>query len=104
MKEKNQNEDVQSRREFFKAAAKVLLPTIALISVPQLLSSCEKELWKDAEPTCRDCGGTCKDTCKKACSSNCELTCKDTCETGCTTTCKSTCKSTCYGSCRHYSR
>lgn len=100
MKEKKQNEELQSRREFFKQATKKALPLVAVLVAPQIMSSCEKDLWKESEPTCRTCGGTCKNTCKEACSSDCELTCKNGCDTGC----KDTCKSTCKGSCRYNSK
>lgn len=100
MKENNGNEEFQSRREFFKKAAKMALPIMSIIAIPQILTSCDKDLWEEAEPTCRSCGGTCKNTCEKACSSNCELTCEDRCDHGC----KNTCKSTCSATCRTYSK
>ena len=101
------NEELQSRREFFKKAAKGALPfigAILLASTPQILKA------KDADPQfcmfgCAGfCAGGCYSTCLGYCMgtcSGCVAFCKDQC-IGCIGTCSGTCMSctgTCLGSC-----
>lgn len=101
MKEKKQNEELQSRREFFKDAAKKALPiigAIALASSPILAQAAEKEPM--------GCTGTCYGACKNACTS-CSTTCQGGCKhacTGCSTTCQGTCSNSCKGTCSRSAR
>lgn len=80
--EKNiNNEELQSRRMFFKKAAKGALPIFALTVLgSSLLTSCQKDDDKDG----------CKNSCIGSCQENCSGSCK--------TTCSGSCKSTCSGS------
>ncbi len=77
MKEQKKNEELQSRREFFKNAAKSALPilgVIALTHAPILSHAAEKPA------TCiGSCWGTCKGTCTKSCNGNCAGMCKNRC-------------------------
>lgn len=91
MEKTNKNEELQSRREFFKKAAKGALPILAavvLASSPNLLNAASK-----APMGCsyRNCEG--------GCSATCYGTCKGSCNTSCQTYCKGTCKGTCSGKC-----
>ena len=86
MKKNKNNEELQSRREFFKKAAKGVLPIIALVvltSVPQLS--------KAADPMgCMGCRNACIATCKGTCS----MKCVNSCAAGCDNYCSSTCRNT----------
>jgi CXXX repeat radical SAM target protein len=93
MEEKKQNEELQSRREFFKQAAKKALPVlgaIALMSSPIIAQAAEK----DPMGCTGTCYGACRNACK-GCSTTCEGSCKHSC-TGCSTTC--------YGGCKNYNK
>ena len=103
MKQKNAKKKTQSRREFFKNAAKKALPIIgavALLSNPMIAKAVEKE------PT--NCRNACADDCAGRCEGSCYSTCKGTCEgsclKGCYSSCYGTCNSTCTGGCDKSSR
>ena len=83
MKNNQQTEGLQSRREFFKEAAKKALPvigTIALTSSPIVAQAmatppmgCEN-----------NCSGSCKGRCEGLCAENgCKGNCSGTCSGGC---------------------
>ena len=96
MEKKNQNEEFQSRREFFKKAAKGALPilgAIVLAGSPLLTKA-------SVSPSgCSKYGcGTCTGSCRNTCSGGCSTTCRGTCDGSC----KDTCLSTCKGGCSHY--
>lgn len=107
MKKSKKNEELQSRREFFKKAAKSALPilgAIVLASSPVLVQAVEKA------PTgctgtcvggcyggCKGCSTTCSGTCSGSCSHTCSTTCSGTCSGGC-----KGCSTTCTGGCSHY--
>lgn len=81
---KQMNEELQSRREFFKKAAKGALPilgAVILAGTPQLSKATEA-----MGCTIDACTGTCKGYCS------------GTCRTGCQATCYKGCYSHCYGS------
>lgn len=60
------NEELQTRREFFKKATKSILPIVGFITLgPMTFSSCEKEI------------GFCND-CSNGCASNCHSSCENT--------------------------
>lgn len=90
MEEKNKREEIQSRREFFKKAAKAALPVVGaaiLSSVPFI----------NAEAAPSGCGFTCSGGCSGSCSSHCGFGCSGSCKGGCGG-CKGACKSSCTGS------
>ena len=98
MKEKKQNEEIQSRREFFKEAAKKALPVIgaiALASSPIIAQTANR-----TDPM--GCTGTCYGMCVGSCK-GCEYTCSGTCKNGCTG-CRYTCSGTCKNGCMGVSR
>ena len=82
MKENEKNEELLSRREFFKSAAKGVLPILGLtILEPTLLSSCKKD----------ECSGDCVVSCSDSCVTGCKTSCDASCTSGCTNTCQTTC-------------
>ena len=92
MEKKNKKEELQSRRQFFKKAAKGVLPilgAIALANVP---------MFAQAGETASGCTGTCYGGCRNACTS-----CSTTCYGGCKNSCTS-CTTTCSGGCKNGSR
>ena len=90
MKQKKTNEELQSRREFFKKAAKAALPVVGVVVLSTL------PLNADASTFCNGCSGSCADTCSGTCSGNCtgdcSTSCKGTCEGSCNKGCGSKCK------------
>ena len=89
----------QSRRGFFKEAARKVLPIIgavALISNPVIAKAVEKE-----STGCNySCAGTCSGSCTGTCTTGCYTQCYGTCNTTCEGTCKGGCNTSCSGSCR----
>lgn len=91
MSNKKQNEELQSRREFFKKAAKAALPVVGAVVLSSL------PLLK-AEAAPMGCTGTCYGMCHGSCK-GCEYTCSGTCKHAC-----ESCKYTCSGGCKNSSR
>lgn len=85
MKKNGKNEELQSRREFFKKAAKGALPilgAIVLANAPAIVNAAEKD------PTgCRGCASNCIG----GCSGNC-VSCVGSCNNTCDFTCRNHCK------------
>lgn len=98
MENKNQNEELQSRREFFKKAAKGVLPILGaavLAGAPAIVNAAEK-----TPMGCEsNCYGTCKNTCRGTCEGNCKTTCYDGCYGRCWRTCLNECSGGCKKSC-----
>lgn len=88
---KNGKKELQSRREFFKKAAKGALPilgAVVLAGVPSILKAAEK-----THNGCnRDCWCACGDGCTGGCRRGCG---------GCSYGCYNSCKRGCLGTCRH---
>ena len=82
MEENKRKEELQSRRDFFKKAAKAALPVvgaIVLAGAPSIVKAVEK-----APMGCNNgCVRTCEGTCKGACS-GCSHSCSGSCMSGCT--------------------
>ena len=95
MDKNKKNEELQSRREFFKKAAKGALPILGAIvlgSTP-LLSHAAQEIPSGCNSGCssgcyRACSGSCKGTCiggcKIECRGHCQYNCQQTCSASCT--------------------
>ena len=98
-KENNKKEEIQSRREFFKQAAKSVLPilgTVALMSNPIVAKAAESE-----PMGCNySCSGGCSGSCSSSCGWGCSGSCKGGCG-GCKGACTSSCSS-CTGTCKGY--
>ena len=96
---KKTKEELQTRREFFKKAAKGALPIIAgivLSAMPQVINATSR-IAMGCELGChggceRGCGGKCKGSCEGGCNSKCAVSCYRSC--------KDTCQGTCLGSCK----
>ena len=89
MEKKNSNEELQSRREFFKKAAKAALPVVGAV-VLSSLPIVKSEAATGCESYCASscyffCEGGCTNTCKQSCYGGCENTCHGTCSGGCAT-------------------
>ena len=91
MEEKNKREEIQSRREFFKKAAKAALPVVGaaiLSSVPFIKA--------EAAPmgcTYSACTGACSGTCSGRCVSGCLGGCSGhACRTDCNYSCSGGCE------------
>ena len=81
MKQTKKNEELQSRREFFKKAAKGALPILGLVALTNvpLLSQATEVM---------GCGGSCRTQCTGYCQNTCNASCYHGCRSGCGTTCK----------------
>ncbi len=94
MEENKKKEELQSRRGFFKDAAKKALPilaAVALANVPQIMKAAEA----NGEMGCSYCEGKCMASCKGTCSGGCKGSCKYECSGGCKGGCRNTCKNSC---------
>lgn len=96
---KKNNDEIISRRNFFKKAAGTVLPVIAITVLPNVLTSCEIDEPEIEIPStskgcsqCKGgCGGGCTSTCGVACGQKCKGSCGGQCSTTCTTTCSYRC-------------
>lgn len=99
---KNKKEELQSRRQFFKRAAKGTLPILAatvLASTPFLSQASESAMG------CKyGCSGSCYGTCSGTCSGSCHYSCDGTCKGGCGGRCTGSCNVTCSGACDRTSK
>ncbi len=96
---KKQNEEIQSRRDFFKKTVKSALPilgAVLLANAPTIVKAAESEI----DPM--GCGYTCSGSCKNACTS-CKYDCSGSCKNTCTG-CKYECSGSCKGGCSRSSR
>lgn len=102
MKEIKNDEELQSRREFFKKAAKGVLPilgAIALTSAPSIVKAAEETM------SCNySCSYSCSNTCRGTCSGGCKGYCGGSCSYSCQNTCKGSCQGRCSGGCSSMSR
>lgn len=94
--EDNEKEKLQTRREFFRNAAKAVLPIIgalALSGIPRVV--------KAAESPATDCVyASCTTMCANNCSGYCRGECTNACNRGCSTYCNGGCSGTCRWSSR----
>lgn len=83
MEKKNQNEELQSRREFFKKAAKGALPIVAFLAVASspIVSKAATAMGCTIDACTATCMGACKGTCR-----GCAHSCSGSCMRGCTST------------------
>ena len=90
--EKNKKEELQSRRDFFKKAAKSALPILGVIALSQIgLTSCGDD--DDDEPlSCKGCSGGCSNSCSGDCDGGCTNNCDGMCGCDCWAYCQSTAK------------
>ncbi|MBD5189601.1 MAG: hypothetical protein HDS95_04915 [Bacteroidales bacterium] len=93
MKDKK-TDSLLSRREFFKKTAKTVLPMMAFIAIPSIITSCDKV--DDLIGGCKDCA----DSCDSSCSTSCSSGCKGGCGVNCSALCKSSCTTKCTSAAR----
>ncbi len=85
---KKENEELKSRRDFFKKAAKSALPIIGAVVLAN------SPIVSKAAETAMGCGNYCSGGCYGACTG-----CGGGCANECVSGCKGTCRHTCAGSC-----
>lgn len=81
MKQKKTNEELQSRREFFKKAAKAALPVVGAVvmtSLPTNLFATNSTGCNGCSGGCTGCVGSCTGACSGSCSGRCSGSCKGT--------------------------
>lgn len=80
MEKKNRNEELQSRREFFKKAAKGALPVVAVLAMSSnpVVAKATEAMGCTIDVCTATCAGTCKGTCR-----GCAHSCSGTCMSGC---------------------
>ena len=100
MEEKNKREEIQSRREFFKKAAKAALPVVGAA----ILSSVPFVKTEAVATGCYNygCMGGCSGGCDDSCYGSCTGTCDATCKYGCGDACAKACSYGCAGACSGY--
>lgn len=86
MDKNRKKKELQSRREFFKKAAKVALPIVGVAIMASLPFATV-----DASNT--NCGGMCSNNCSGSCSNSCVQYCTQGCRTSCQSTCRGGCTS-----------
>lgn len=76
--EKNNNEELQSRRQFFKKAAKAALPILgaAVLSQTPLIASASNVASGCSRYGCGTCTGSCRSSCSGGCNTTCSGGCK----------------------------
>lgn len=89
---KTNNEEIISRRKFFKKAAGLVIPAVALTVLPSILTSCKID-----EPYPGVDTGTGGESC--GCGGNCSTRCNAACRDSCVDTCRTKCYSSCKGGC-----
>ncbi len=97
------NEELQSRREFFKKAAKGALPilgAIALSNLPFLSKAAEKSPMGCQYGCQYNCSGSCVGGCYNHCNDGCTYACMTDCSGSCTGSCYNSCYTTCAGTCQ----
>lgn len=103
MYNKKKNEELQSRREFFKKAAKGALPilgAIVLASTPVVTKAIEGTT--GCSGYCKEgCGSSCTGSCTGDCVNNCARSCT-ACSNGCARGCHSSCYTGCNGRVKNY--
>lgn len=93
MEKKMNNEELQSRREFFKKAAKAALPVVGAIVLANM------PIQQMKATASMSCPSACKDSCAYNCTG-----CSSSCEGTCRTTCSGTCHNACTGGCKYQSK
>ncbi len=93
--EKNKNEELQSRREFFKSAAKAALPVLGAVVLSSLPIQAQAVEMGCDYYCYNSCTNGCQSGCKGGCYSGCDNGCRQSCYTGCRNTCDGTCSGGC---------
>ena len=97
MSNKKLNEELQSRREFFKKAAKAALPVVGAVVMSSLP-------FAKAEAAKTGCDYNCSGSCYRQCDAHCQDSCYRSCYTSCDNSCHITCLQSCYHGCSNTCR
>lgn len=87
---KKKNTEIQSRRDFFKKAAKAALPILAIVALPSILTSCDPDDDATSGGGSGSSGGkgsSCHSSCAVVCRANAQYapySCNGTCKGACT--------------------
>ena len=101
MNKNKEKKELQTRREFFKTASRIL-PVLVLSAMPVTKILGKVKHTPDCSCTDRcehSCQDGCTNSCQQKCSNSCYNTCRTTCREGCGETCGGSCKGNCVGSC-----
>ncbi|MFZ4523318.1 MAG: hypothetical protein ACOYNC_16535 [Bacteroidales bacterium] len=104
MKE-NKTPDSLNRRDFFKKAAKLSLPFVAVLGLGVTLSNCKKPDNTTCDGCANDCSGASTSSGCSGCSGSCSGTCSGSCtgsSTGGCSGCSGKCSGACGGTCTAY--
>jgi CXXX repeat radical SAM target protein len=100
-KDKENEKENLSRREFFKRAAKGALPIIGGIIMANIPFAQTKA--NDCGYSCNNsCYGTCYGSCQSLCYNGCNGSCSGSCQRNCLQSCYQGCLNTCHGGCERY--
>ncbi|MBR6925815.1 MAG: Cys-Xaa-Xaa-Xaa repeat radical SAM target protein [Bacteroidaceae bacterium] len=100
MKKNRKNEELQSRREFFKKAAKGALPILGAIAVAGIpfVAKAKGEVPSSCRWACSySCSGGCQGSCQGSCSTSCMGSCRYSCNDACSGVCRFNCVAYSYG-------
>ena len=95
-----ETKELQSRREFFKTAAKKSLPLLGIVVGLNMLAACEKDNENEGSSNSGSsgsgsgCNGSCTSKCSSSCTGGCSSGCKNNCVGG---SCKEMCIHSCKG-------
>ena len=97
------NEELQSRREFFKKAAKGALPILGaiLLTNSPIIAHATRTEWGCDNSCSNSCKGSCRGGCQTSCASD---GCGHTCAGNCRGHCNYVCRDSCYNDCTRTSK
>lgn len=80
----NKNEELKSRRDFFKKAAKSALPILGAVVLASSPLVSKAAVAMGCDYTCKaSCQGDCYGSCRYYCKTTCSGTCSGSCKSGC---------------------
>lgn len=94
--EKNNKEGLQSRREFFKNAAKGALPILAAVALANAPAIAKAAETSPSNCNLNSCSFTCSGSCSGSCGGSCGMGCSGGCRGGCGG-CRGACQASCSG-------
>jgi len=102
MEKKKKNEELQSRRQFFKNAAKGALPILGAIALSQMPFIGQAHEAQNEMGCSYGCSGGCSMSCYTTCRMGCSGSCSGGCQGQCTGACARSCSGACSGGCKGY--
>lgn len=98
----NKENELLSRRSFFRKVSQSMLPVVGAIilsNLPVSSNALTKESYDCNGQCAAICGGQCSTGCGTGCTGTCEGSCKTSCNEGCATYCNGTCNGGCRWTC-----